>query len=187
MRWVVACFALPLACTADFDRFAVDTDSGATGGSGGGGASQDGGSWNDAGAAGATNPSGGLGGGAGAGGLDASTAGGAGAPPDGGVIELPPCAATYSTAAGYKSLCLETAETCELAFASTVQSCEGLCAAHGGSCIDAFNITGTSCAHEDAIGCADATHSNALCICTRGCGQSPPCSGGLGCSAGQCN
>lgn len=185
MRLVVACMLIPLACTADFDRFSIGVDAGAAAG----GASQGGGRWTDAGAAGlagATNPSGGLGGVAGAGGLDASTAGYAGAPADGAVIELPPCTATYATAAGYKSLCLETADACELAFASSVQSCESLCAAHGGSCVDAFNITGSSCVHEDAIGCADATHSNAVCICTRGCGQSPPCSGGLVCSGGQC-
>ncbi len=104
---------------------------------------------------------------------------------------VPSCNNLYGNAASY-SLCAESGNICEFAFNSTQGSCGSVCAAGGGQCISTVNdVNNQTCAMPNnpqlnPNTCNTTSYSSAICICTRGCGNGPPCQNGQTCQSGNC-
>ncbi|MCC6903072.1 MAG: hypothetical protein IT377_29145 [Polyangiaceae bacterium] len=173
---------------------------GASGGAAGtGGTSGAGGTGNAGGASGAGGGGGtGAGGSGGTGGGGTGGVGGAGGAGGGGGTgggtTLPSCNALYGSLAGALQVCDATAAQCTLAVdtdpndGDAGQTCGALCAGGGGECLKAFDNGAGQCVLDttDPRPCTDATMSEGICVCSRGCGSGPPCSGGKKCKAGTC-
>jgi hypothetical protein len=68
------------------------------------------------------------------------------------------------------------------------QPCGVICAAAGGECLQAFDNGAGPCVIDpsDQRQCSDASMSDGICVCSRGCGGAPPCPAGKKCQAGTC-
>lgn len=78
---------------------------------------------------------------------------------------------------------------CELAHDSTQMSCSALCQTGGGECLGAFNdINDQMCAINPnaPYSCFSQQLSSVICICSKGCGNGPPCAAQETCFNGQC-
>ncbi|HMR10006.1 MAG TPA: hypothetical protein PKA88_29715, partial [Polyangiaceae bacterium] len=104
----------------------------------------------------------------------------------GGGPNLPSCADTYCSIPGVGQVCAQTAVSCDLRYNATTASCAKICTDGGGVCINAYNNSGT-CGRGSEIGCANSTFGSAICVCSRGCGSGPPCSGTQTCQSGTCS
>src|SRR5262249_7016267 len=92
-------------------------------------------------------------------------------PTDCGACQSGRCAGTYGGISGVHQVCLETADTCELHYNSTVQTCAQICSQGGGTCSAVYNNLG-ACGHAEALTCGDNGYESAICICaTGGCGD----------------
>ncbi len=98
------------------------------------------------------------------------------------------CDAQYQGSPGYGAVCTQGADACQLSANLTVASCNAICEAGGGECLDAYNDDGSGCGYSQfpQIGCNTSTLMSAVCVCSRGCGQGPPCSNNQDCINGQC-
>lgn len=176
--------AASLSCTGDYDAFV----SGAAGSTTTGGAStaSDAGTTSTieagGGGAGAAGGSGGqapgTGGGGGSGG--AGSAGGAG-----GSVPTT-CDGQYSLVSGYMK-CSESDTECEFIVPNVV-ACAEVCKQFGGECIDAWDNypAGTCDGPNFDADCSSTGFVDLVCVCSLGCGDAPPCTGGLTCSDGSC-
>lgn len=103
----------------------------------------------------------------------------------------PDCKLLYGGATNYQ-LCYESTNTCEFGMQTqNGPSCGETCAKGGGECVGMVNdINNQACNKQNSIPnagqCANVSYSSAVCICTRGCGAGPPCTGGMVCSQGSC-
>ncbi len=163
-----------------------------TGGSGGGGGAPVGGGGAPVGGGGAPVGGGGApvgGGGAPVGGGGAPVGGG-GAPVggggSGGGTTIPDCQTTYGSLNGVSQVCLETDSVCELAFSATTQTCTQICSQGGGVCQGVFNNAPGACGHAQPSTCDNNFFNDGVCVCSRGCGNGPPCPGNQVCNGGQC-
>lgn len=163
---------------------------GANGGSGG----ASGGTGGASGGTGASGGSGGAGGGSGgAGGGSGGAGGGSGG--TGGTNALATCELLYGTVIGTLQVCQQFASKCVLsvdtdqADGDPGQPCSTLCAAAGGECLEAADNGASLCAIDlaDPRPCTDATMSEGICVCSRGCGSGNPCTGGKQCKSGVCS
>ena len=108
-----------------------------------------------------------------------------------GAPNVPSCNDLYGKAGGY-SLCAESGNVCEFAFNSTQGSCSSVCSAGGGGCITMYNdVNNQACAkpNNPQLGtnlCNATNYTSAICVCTRGCGNGPPCPSGQSCNNGNC-
>jgi hypothetical protein len=196
---VSACAAVAVACAPligldDAEEIAPGSG-GSFAGTGGiasggqaGSLSLAGGAAGEADASGQAGIAGASSGGVAAAGAAGAAGGDAGAAGTGGAGGLPACAVTYGNADGVLSVCLETADRCELAYRSIIRSCTQICHENGGACLAVFNnVDGTACERANLIPCG-ATHLvDAICICSRGCGAGPPCPSGSRCTDGSCD
>jgi len=166
---------------------------GSAGASGGAGGASGGAGGASGGAGGASGGAGGASGGAGgASGGAGGASGGAGG--TGGTATLPTCAALYGGVTGTLQVCDTTSSKCTLAVdtdpndGDSGQPCSTICTDGGGECLQAFDNGASQCAVDtaDARPCTDATMSEGICVCSRGCGSGPPCAGGKKCKAGTC-
>jgi len=107
--------------------------------------------------------------------------GGAGGAPTG-------CTAQYGDAPAFM-LCLETNFSCMFYAEVQPESCSSLCANHGGECMQVFNNANDipTCTLSAPQSCTDTTLKDAICSCSDGCGQGPPCPPGQVCTGGMCN
>ncbi len=88
--------------------------------------------------------------------------------------------------AGYQ-LCWQGAD-CGFAFNSTIKSCAAVCAANGGECTATYNDQGDQkCTIGTKESCLTMQFNSAVCVCSRGCGNGPPCGANQKCTNGQCN
>jgi hypothetical protein len=161
-----------------------------TGGGGaptGGGGAPTGGGGAPTGGGGAPTGGGGAptgGGGAPTGGGGGPTGGAAGGGGTGGVVSIPGCDDTYGQINGVDQVCLQTDKTCELAYAATTQTCAEICQEGGGVCQAVFNNDPGACGHGQPSDCNNNIFNDAVCVCSRGCGNGPPCPGNQVCNAG---
>ena len=94
------------------------------------------------------------------------------------------CGASYGGIGGVKQICVDDANSCELAFSSTTQSCTQICSQGGGACQAVYNNLG-ACGHAEGLSCDDNVHESAVCVCSQGsssCGDNS-CNSGESCSS----
>lgn len=98
------------------------------------------------------------------------------------------CDAQYQFSPGYNMVCTQEADECELAANITIASCNTICQTGGGECLGAHNDDGSGCGFQQnpALSCNSMNIMSAVCHCSRGCGQGPPCSINQDCINGQC-
>lgn len=117
----------------------------------------------------------------------AGNAGEAGTPP------LPTCEELYTGVTGVLQVCGEDGQGCQLSADTDPddgdpgQHCTAICAAAGGECKGSFDNGASVCEADptDERPCTDDTLSEGVCVCSRGCGEGPPCRSGS-CVQGQC-
>ena len=96
----------------------------------------------------------------------------------------PDCANQYNGFPGYY-FCSQTGDLCTMGANLQGTSCNQICSAGGGECEGGFNNQG-QCGLGQNIGCNGTGLMSAICVCSRGCGNGPACSGGQICINGQC-
>ncbi len=94
------------------------------------------------------------------------------------------CDAQYGAAPDYV-LCDEDSGSCTFFVSLSGASCTQLCAALGGVCLGMIN-NGSEACQPAAVGPCNAAMADAICVCSLGCGQGPPCAGNLICVNGDC-
>jgi len=176
------------------------TISGGSGGttSGGSGATISGGSGGTT-SGGSGGTSSGGSGGATSGGSGGTTSGGSAGTTSGGSggaggVALPTCSTLYGSVTGTLQVCVTDAAQCVLAVDTDPndgdpgQPCSTLCVAGGGECLKSYDNGAGACVIDmaDERLCSDATMSEGICICSRGCGTGPPCAAGTKCQSGGC-
>jgi hypothetical protein len=95
------------------------------------------------------------------------------------------CDDQYMDAPDY-ILCVEDETSCtfntETAFAD---SCDDICNDYGGECLQAFdNYRCSTIAAE--VECSSSKFDTTACVCSKGCGGGPPCTGNDVCDSGAC-
>lgn len=98
------------------------------------------------------------------------------------------CATQYGDVPGFM-LCGETDMNCTFYALVQPETCASLCSHRGGECLQVFNNANDvpTCRVADSQSCNDATLLDAICSCSQGCGQGPPCGPNKTCTGGMCH
>lgn len=96
---------------------------------------------------------------------------------------LQDCGMLFSGTAGYYH-CAAGLE-CVFGFDTTQGSCNTVCLSQGTECVATYN-NDSQCGFGVDLGCDANTFMSAICICSNGCGDGPPCGAGTACADGSC-
>ncbi len=94
------------------------------------------------------------------------------------------CDDQYDQAPSY-SLCQEAPSTCQFSASVSQYSCHEVCTYFGGECFDTYNNQGP-CGLGTHLDCNTKGYQSVICICSRGCGNGPPCTLPSVCVNGVC-
>jgi hypothetical protein len=100
----------------------------------------------------------------------------------------PSCEELYGAMAQVLEMCGDTGTECSLRVTTANFSCDQICRQGGGECSAYHNDEpAETCGLGDAYGCAYTGHLSAICICSHGCGDGPPCQAPASCNNGFCS
>ena len=96
-----------------------------------------------------------------------------------------PCGMQYPN----HKVCSDDNGQCALDYNATQQSCAAVCQGGGGECLGAYNdLQNQTCQIDSGqpVSCTSTQFQSAICICSQGCGNGPPCGGLQICVNGNC-